>query len=189
MLGPQKTGTTALYTFLGLHSALSHNTPSPHTFEEVQFFSSNNYYRGLDWWVQMSDVMRAEGWCDECRRVMWWVQKGDVMSAEGWCDECRRVMWWVQSDVMSAEEWCDECRKGDVMSAERVMWWVQKGDVMSAEGWHGGERIEVRRATLWVKKRSTIEDILAPGVLQASARITVQYLFGAVMYGWRNIYQ
>ncbi|KAF2355048.1 Heparan sulfate-N-deacetylase [Trinorchestia longiramus] len=52
VLGPQKTGTTALHTFLGLHPSLRHNLPSPTTFEEVQFFSSHNYDRGLDWYLK-----------------------------------------------------------------------------------------------------------------------------------------
>lgn len=51
VIGPQKTGTTALYTFLSLHPAIASNLPSPDTFEEIQFFNANNYYRGLDWWV------------------------------------------------------------------------------------------------------------------------------------------
>lgn len=51
VIGPQKTGTTALYTFLSLHPAISSNLPSPDTFEEIQFFNGKNYYRGLDWYV------------------------------------------------------------------------------------------------------------------------------------------
>lgn len=49
VIGPQKTGTTALYTFLTMHPTISSNKPSPETFEEVQFFNGKNYYRGLDW--------------------------------------------------------------------------------------------------------------------------------------------
>lgn len=49
VIGPQKTGTTALYTFLSLHPAIASNLPSPTTFEEIQFFNAHNYLRGLDW--------------------------------------------------------------------------------------------------------------------------------------------
>lgn len=51
VIGPQKTGTTALYTFLSIHPAISSNLPSPDTFEEIQFFNGKNYYKGLDWLV------------------------------------------------------------------------------------------------------------------------------------------
>ena len=51
VIGPQKTGTTALYTFLSIHPAISSNLPSPDTFEEIQFFNGKNYYKGLDWCV------------------------------------------------------------------------------------------------------------------------------------------
>lgn len=44
-------GTTALYLFLLMHSSISSNFPSPKTFEEVQFFNTNNYHKGIDWWV------------------------------------------------------------------------------------------------------------------------------------------
>ncbi|CAL8113862.1 unnamed protein product [Orchesella dallaii] len=52
VIGPQKTGTTALYTFLTMHPTISSNKPSPETFEEVQFFNGKNYYRGLDWYMR-----------------------------------------------------------------------------------------------------------------------------------------
>jgi heparan sulfate N-deacetylase/N-sulfotransferase NDST2 len=42
-------GTTALYTFLAMHPAMISNYNSSDTFEEVQFFNGNNYYKGLDW--------------------------------------------------------------------------------------------------------------------------------------------
>lgn len=42
-------GTTALYQFLGAHSDLSSNYPSPDTFEEIQFFNGHNYHKGIDW--------------------------------------------------------------------------------------------------------------------------------------------
>ncbi|XP_017843705.2 bifunctional heparan sulfate N-deacetylase/N-sulfotransferase [Drosophila busckii] len=51
VIGPQKTGTTALYTFLSMHNSIASNIASPDTFEEVQFFNGNNYYRGLDWYM------------------------------------------------------------------------------------------------------------------------------------------
>ncbi|MGH0141404.1 UNVERIFIED_CONTAM: hypothetical protein FKN15_075279 [Acipenser sinensis] len=49
VIGPQKTGTTALHFFLSLHPALTSNFPSPVTFEEIQFFNGPNYHRGIDW--------------------------------------------------------------------------------------------------------------------------------------------
>lgn len=51
VIGPQKTGTTALYTFLSMHPSVASNLPNPDTFEEIQFFNGNNYYRGLDWYM------------------------------------------------------------------------------------------------------------------------------------------
>lgn len=56
VIGPQKTGTTALYTFLTLHPTIASNHPSPDTFEEVQFFNGKNYYRGLDWYQSFFPV-------------------------------------------------------------------------------------------------------------------------------------
>ncbi|ESO93397.1 hypothetical protein LOTGIDRAFT_232790 [Lottia gigantea] len=52
VVGPQKTGTTALYTFLAMHPGIVSNYNSPDTFEEVQFFNGNNYYKGLDWYLE-----------------------------------------------------------------------------------------------------------------------------------------
>lgn len=49
VIGPQKTGTTALYAFLSMHPSIASNLPSPDTFEEIQFFNANNYHKGLDW--------------------------------------------------------------------------------------------------------------------------------------------
>uniref|UniRef100_A0A2M4CUH9 [heparan sulfate]-glucosamine N-sulfotransferase n=2 Tax=Nyssorhynchus TaxID=44543 RepID=A0A2M4CUH9_ANODA len=51
VLGPQKTGSTAFYTFLSMHPAVSSNLPNSDTFEEIQFFNGNNYYRGLEWYL------------------------------------------------------------------------------------------------------------------------------------------
>ncbi|KAF6212232.1 hypothetical protein GE061_012753 [Apolygus lucorum] len=51
VIGPQKTGTTALYTFLSMHPNISSNIHSPETFEEIQFFNGRNYYRGLSWYM------------------------------------------------------------------------------------------------------------------------------------------
>lgn len=42
-------GTTALYSFLTLHPAITSNFPSQFTFEEIQFFSGSNYQHGIDW--------------------------------------------------------------------------------------------------------------------------------------------
>ncbi|CAH2107116.1 unnamed protein product [Euphydryas editha] len=51
VIGPQKTGSTALYTFLAMHPTLVPNLPSPTTYEELQFFNNNNYLKGLDWYL------------------------------------------------------------------------------------------------------------------------------------------
>ncbi|XP_066549040.1 bifunctional heparan sulfate N-deacetylase/N-sulfotransferase 2 [Amia ocellicauda] len=51
VIGPQKTGTTALHSFLTLHPAITSNFPSPVTFEEIQFFNGQNYHRGIDWYM------------------------------------------------------------------------------------------------------------------------------------------
>uniref|UniRef100_A0A8C0H7P5 [heparan sulfate]-glucosamine N-sulfotransferase n=1 Tax=Chelonoidis abingdonii TaxID=106734 RepID=A0A8C0H7P5_CHEAB len=51
VIGPQKTGTTALYFFLLMHPSIISNLPSPKTFEEVQFFNGNNYHKGIDWYM------------------------------------------------------------------------------------------------------------------------------------------
>ncbi|XP_053112576.1 bifunctional heparan sulfate N-deacetylase/N-sulfotransferase 4 isoform X6 [Hemicordylus capensis] len=51
IIGPQKTGTTALYLFLLMHPSIISNLPSPKTFEEVQFFNGNNYHKGIDWYM------------------------------------------------------------------------------------------------------------------------------------------
>ncbi|XP_064601762.1 bifunctional heparan sulfate N-deacetylase/N-sulfotransferase-like isoform X2 [Liolophura sinensis] len=56
VIGPQKTGTTALYTFLAMHPAILSNYKSPETFEEVQFFNGKNYYKGLDWYMNFFPV-------------------------------------------------------------------------------------------------------------------------------------
>ncbi|XP_062846559.1 bifunctional heparan sulfate N-deacetylase/N-sulfotransferase 1 [Trichomycterus rosablanca] len=52
VIGPQKTGTTALYLFLGMHPDLTGNYPSKETFEEIQFFNGHNYHRGIDWYME-----------------------------------------------------------------------------------------------------------------------------------------
>lgn len=56
VIGPQKTGTTALYTFLLMHPSISSNLPSADTFEEIQFFNAANYYNGLDWYMNFFPV-------------------------------------------------------------------------------------------------------------------------------------
>ena len=50
IIGPQKTGTSALHKFLNMHPSVSSNANSPKTFEELQFFSGPNYERGIDWY-------------------------------------------------------------------------------------------------------------------------------------------
>ncbi|XP_069599864.1 bifunctional heparan sulfate N-deacetylase/N-sulfotransferase 4-like [Ranitomeya imitator] len=53
VIGPQKTGTTALYLFLLMHPYILSNFPNPKTFEEVQFFNGNNYHKGIDWYMDI----------------------------------------------------------------------------------------------------------------------------------------
>ncbi|KAJ8250546.1 hypothetical protein COCON_G00224680 [Conger conger] len=52
VIGPQKTGTTALHSFLTLHPAITSNFLSPVTFEEIQFFNGPNYHNGIDWYME-----------------------------------------------------------------------------------------------------------------------------------------
>ncbi|XP_041513779.1 bifunctional heparan sulfate N-deacetylase/N-sulfotransferase 3 isoform X1 [Microtus oregoni] len=56
VIGPQKTGTTALCLFLIMHPSILSNSPSPKSFEEVQFFNRNNYHRGIDWYMDFFPV-------------------------------------------------------------------------------------------------------------------------------------
>ncbi|XP_028660825.2 bifunctional heparan sulfate N-deacetylase/N-sulfotransferase 4 [Erpetoichthys calabaricus] len=56
VVGPQKTGTTALYLFLIMHPSITSNFPSLKTFEEVQFFNGNNYHKGIDWFMDFFPV-------------------------------------------------------------------------------------------------------------------------------------
>ncbi|XP_059982591.1 bifunctional heparan sulfate N-deacetylase/N-sulfotransferase 2 isoform X3 [Lagenorhynchus albirostris] len=56
IVGPQKTGTTAIHFFLSLHPAVTSSFPSPSTFEEIQFFSSPNYHKGIDWYMDFFPV-------------------------------------------------------------------------------------------------------------------------------------
>ena len=52
IVGPQKTGTTALLSFLKLHPQLQANYPTPLSYEEIQFFSNDNLYnQGIEWFV------------------------------------------------------------------------------------------------------------------------------------------
>lgn len=50
IVGPQKTGTTALYTYLKLNPVFKSAQMSPLDFEEVQFFNDKHYYNGVDWY-------------------------------------------------------------------------------------------------------------------------------------------
>lgn len=59
VIGPQKTGTTALYAFLSMHPNISSNLPSPETFEEIQFFNGRNYYKGLEWYMNFFPVVNS----------------------------------------------------------------------------------------------------------------------------------
>lgn len=50
ILGPQKTGTTALLTFLDQHKSVRLSLKSPKHFEETQFLSGKDYFNGLDFY-------------------------------------------------------------------------------------------------------------------------------------------
>ncbi|EGW06975.1 Bifunctional heparan sulfate N-deacetylase/N-sulfotransferase 1 [Cricetulus griseus] len=52
----EKTCTTALYLFLGMHPDLSSNYPSSETFEEIQFFNGHNYHKGIDWYMEFFPI-------------------------------------------------------------------------------------------------------------------------------------
>lgn len=47
ILGPQKTGTSALSLFLSIHPNVATNMPIDGSFEELQFFGGTNYHRGM----------------------------------------------------------------------------------------------------------------------------------------------
>ncbi|KAK6290865.1 hypothetical protein J4Q44_G00387350 [Coregonus suidteri] len=53
VIGPQKTGTTALSLFLLMHPSISSSFPGPRTYGEVQFFNTNNYLQGIDWYMEL----------------------------------------------------------------------------------------------------------------------------------------
>uniref|UniRef100_A0AC35TKZ8 [heparan sulfate]-glucosamine N-sulfotransferase n=1 Tax=Rhabditophanes sp. KR3021 TaxID=114890 RepID=A0AC35TKZ8_9BILA len=54
ILGPQKTGTTAIGTFLSLHPNVSTNDNLVDSFEEVQFFSNEQKYeKGPEWYFDL----------------------------------------------------------------------------------------------------------------------------------------
>ena len=56
IVGPQKTGTTAVHFFLTMHPAVTSNFPSPSTFEEIQFFNGPNYHKGIDWYMEFFPI-------------------------------------------------------------------------------------------------------------------------------------
>lgn len=52
IVGPQKTGTTALYTFLKMNPQLRSSKASTEDFEEIQFFDDKHYSKGVDWYFE-----------------------------------------------------------------------------------------------------------------------------------------
>lgn len=42
-----------------MHPSLASNLPSPDTYEEIQFFNGNSYYRGLDWYMSFFPLQNA----------------------------------------------------------------------------------------------------------------------------------
>lgn len=59
IVGPQKTGTTALYTFLKLNPLFESARMSREDFEEVQFFNDKHYGRGSDWYLSRFESANA----------------------------------------------------------------------------------------------------------------------------------
>eukprot|EP00118_Oscarella_pearsei_P006996 m.32910 g.32910 ORF g.32910 m.32910 type:complete len:843 (+) comp31727_c0_seq4:87-2615(+) len=51
VVGPQKTGTTALHSFLGLHPHIKSNADHPKHFEELQFFQGSEYEKGVEYYM------------------------------------------------------------------------------------------------------------------------------------------
>ncbi|CAJ0584851.1 unnamed protein product, partial [Mesorhabditis spiculigera] len=51
IVGPQKTGSSALGNFLSLHPDVSSNVPVSDSFEELQFFGGHHYGNGLEWYI------------------------------------------------------------------------------------------------------------------------------------------
>ncbi|XP_071808785.1 bifunctional heparan sulfate N-deacetylase/N-sulfotransferase 3-like [Asterias amurensis] len=52
VIGPQKTGTSALHSFLSMHPNIYKNQPSEETYEELQFFSTTRtYLQGPEWYM------------------------------------------------------------------------------------------------------------------------------------------
>ena len=49
IIGPQKTGTSALRAFLSEHPSVAPNIKNNETFEEIQFFDGRHYDRGISW--------------------------------------------------------------------------------------------------------------------------------------------
>ncbi|XP_022105719.1 bifunctional heparan sulfate N-deacetylase/N-sulfotransferase 4-like [Acanthaster planci] len=110
VIGPQKTGTTALYTFLSLHPNIRSNLPSEETFEEVQFFSnSKNYNKGLEWYLNFfpqvdntsADVLfeKSATYFDNLhapRRAHWLLPKAKLIAIL--IDPAKRAYSWYQHE-------------------------------------------------------------------------------------------
>lgn len=77
IVGPQKTGTTALHTFLLLNPLFKTSPVSEQDFEEVQFFNDKHYWRGSDWYFgrllssnsSSSSLLATTNLIDDVRRV------------------------------------------------------------------------------------------------------------------------
>lgn len=59
VIGPQKSGSTALYTFMAMHPDLIRSRSTKHAYEEVQFFNRNEYKKGLRWQVYNVNLGRS----------------------------------------------------------------------------------------------------------------------------------
>ena len=52
IVGPQRSGSSALHSFFQVHPGAKSNLPSKENFEELQFFNSRKYLLGINWYLQ-----------------------------------------------------------------------------------------------------------------------------------------
>lgn len=68
IVGPQKTGTTALYTFLKMNPIFKSSQPSPVDYEEVQFFNNKHYNKGVDWYFNRFITGNNSKWSEKIQQ-------------------------------------------------------------------------------------------------------------------------
>lgn len=59
VVGPQRSGSSALHSFLRAHPSLQSNRPSKDNFEELQFFNSRNYLKGIGWYLRHFPALQS----------------------------------------------------------------------------------------------------------------------------------